>query len=182
MAAEGSEVTPKADAADESGIVGGDDSVGADVVCDEAADIFREAVFGSAQVAVALQDEMVALLGDDAVQDVMSGTDFCEDGVSDVVCVALFKVHAVTLVFDERAHAVAFDMDGACFAFVEHLCDFAEPCIVGEFAARGLRDDAVASAVALTQGREQAVRKALDVVLQTCIHDHGLPWGMGYRL
>ena len=90
-------------------------------------------MLSATDVAVALQDEVVASPLDDAMQHIVPRYDLRQHSIAHVVGIVFLEEDAVAHVFDEGAHAVAFDVDGIGFTFAEHLRHFAQPGIVGQF-------------------------------------------------
>ena len=71
---------------------------------DSGLDVFLQTMF-ACQIAVATEDDMLAIDYNDAMQDVELRAYFCQDGVSHLQTVRLCQQCLVAIVFQERTHA-----------------------------------------------------------------------------
>ena len=145
-----------------------------DVLCDNSAHIPFLAVLHSANIAVALQRELAALLLNDAVQDIVARGNLSQDCIADIITVALLQKDAVAGMLNEGPHAVSFDIDGVGLAFAQHLRHFAQPGIIGQFVARLIGDCSIALVVASAPGSQQSPSQSFNYIFQRAIHPYFL--------
>lgn len=90
-------------------------------------------MFCTSHIAVAHEGDLLAVEGDDAVEDILAGRNLCQHGITFVNMGDSCKNNTVATVLKERAHAVAPHMQGSGMSFSEELAHFGKEEVVREF-------------------------------------------------